>query len=384
MLAGLLICFGYVVLVWVVFFKFKWLTFSIPWGVVSAFVGFHLLLIFVIGLRFVTPYSTDARMIQHTIQLTPRLSEPTLVTAVLVEQNVHVKKGTPLFQFDRRFYEYKVQQLQAQLAAAKQNVLVLKTDIQMAAEKIAKLKSQLEYAKYQQKLSAQLAQSGAGPEEDAQKWTAQVAADEAAIKEAQAEVERARLKYESQIGGVNTTVAALQAELAQALLYLDNTLLVAPEDGYIINLQVRPGMVAGDVRFGAIASFIVDADRYLLANFFQENLKYVKPGQPVEAALDLYPGQIWRGKVEMIWQGSGAGQLLPSGTIPNFSYRPTDIPQGQFAVVIRLDGPDEAKFPIGTQGRAAIYTNPESRFVWLRKIDVRAYTWFNWLYPFSG
>ena len=29
--------------------------------------------------------------------------------------------------------------------------------------------------------------------------------------------------------------------------------MVAPEDGYIINLQVRPGMVAGEVRFGAIA-----------------------------------------------------------------------------------------------------------------------------------
>jgi multidrug resistance efflux pump len=30
----------------------------------------------------------------------------------------------------------------------------------------------------------------------------------------------------------------------------------------------------------------------MLANFFQENLKYVKPGQEVEAAIDLYPGQI--------------------------------------------------------------------------------------------
>ena len=143
-------------------------------------------------------------------------------------------------------------------------------------------------------------------------------------------------------------------------------------------------MVAGDVRFGAIASFICDADRYLLANFFQENLKYVKPGQPVEAALDLYPGQIWSGKVEAIWQGSGAGQMLPSGTLPNFSFVSTEVPQGQFAVVIRLEGKDQAKFPIGTQGRATIYTNPDSGFVVLRKIGIRAYTWFNWLYPFSG
>lgn len=384
MLFGFVLLFGYVVLVWLVFFKLKWLKFSIAWGVVSVFFGLHLLLIFMIGLRFVTPYSTDARVIQHTIQLTPRLSEPTLVTAVLVAENVRVRKGTPLFQFDRRPYEYKVQQLSAQLARAKQNVLVDKADVAAAAAKVAKLRSELEYAKYQLRLSADLAKQGAGPEEDAQKWAAQVAANEAAILEAQADESRAKLKYTSEIGGVNTTVAALQAELDLARFYLDNTLMLAPEDGYIINLQVRPGMVAGDIRFGAIASFIVDEGRYLLANYFQENLKYVKPGQPVEAALDLYPGQIWQGKVETIWQGSGAGQLLPSGTLPNWSYKSTDIPQGQFAVVIRLDGPDQDRFPIGTQGRATIYTNPASPFVWLRRIGIRAYSWFNWLYPFSG
>ena len=384
MVAGLVLLFGYVVLVWLVFFKFKWLKFTIAWGVVSAFVGLHLLIIFLIGLRFMTPLATEARVIQHTIQLTPRLPQPTLLMAVLVEPNVPVRKGQPLFQFDRRMFEYQVRQLEAQLAKAKQNVLVMQADTQVAAQKVIRLKSHLEFARYQQTLSAKLAKQGAGPEEDAQKWAAQVAADLAAIKEAQAEEQRATLNYTSEINGVSTTVAATQAELDQARFYLENTLLVAPEDGYIINLQARPGMVAGDVRIGAIASFVCDADRYLLANFFQEKLKYVKPGQEVEAAIDLYPGQIFTGKVLAIWQGSGSGQLLPSGTLPNFQAVPTDRPQGQFAVAIKLDDPDQSKFPIGTQGRAAIYTNPASWFVILRKIGIRAYTWFNWIYPFSG
>ena len=334
MVAGLVLLFGYVVAVWLVFFKFRWLKFSIPWGVVSFVFGLHLLIIFLIGLRFVTPYSTEAKIIQHTIQLVPRLPEPTLVTAVLVEPNVPVKKGQALFQFDRRPYEYKVRQLEAQLAQANQNVQVMKADTEAAAAKVVRLQSELEYATYQQKLSADLAERGAGPEEDAQKWTAQVEADRAAIKEAQADELRAKLRYTSQIGGVNTTVATIQAELDQARYYLDNTLMVAPEDGYVINLQVRPGMVAGDIRLGAIASFICDADRYLLASFFQENLKYVKPGQVVEAALDLYPGQIFPGKVLAIWQGSGSGQMLPSGTLPDFSAVPPEVPQGQFAVAI--------------------------------------------------
>jgi multidrug resistance efflux pump len=384
MLLGFVALFGYAFIVWLVFFKFKWLKFSIAWGFFSTFFAVHLLLIFLIGLRFVTPLATEARIIQHTIQLTPRLPEPTLVTAVLVQPNVPVKKGQPLFQFDRRSYEYKVRQLEAQLAKAKQDVRVLKADTAINAQKIARLRADLEYAKYQLKLSADLARQGAGPEEDAQKWAAQVAAYEASIKEAQAEEARAELRYTSDINGVNTTVAAIQAELDLARFYLDNTLMVAPEDGTVINLQVRPGMVAGDVRFGAIASFIADADRYLLANYFQENLKYVKPGQEAEIALDLYPGQIFRGRVEAIWQGSGAGQMLPSGTLPNFQYVPTELPQGQFAVAIRLDGADQSKFPIGTQGRSAIYTNPSSAFVVLRKIGIRSYTWLNFIYPFSG
>jgi multidrug resistance efflux pump len=242
------------------------------------------MIIFLIGLRFMAPLATEAKVIQHTIQLVPRLPEPTLVTAVLVQPNVPVKKGQALFQFDRRPYEYKIRQLEAQLAKAIQDVLVLKADADVNAQKVVRLNADLQYAQYQFKLSSDLARQGAGPQEDAQKWAAQVASDEAAIKEAQAEVARAQLRYRSNINGVNTTVAAIQAELDQAHYYLDNTLMVAPENGTVINLQVRPGMVAGEFRAGAIATFICDADRYLLASYFQENLKYVKAGQTAEVA----------------------------------------------------------------------------------------------------
>ena len=384
MLFGFVLLFGYAFAVWLVFFRFKWMKFNIPWGLVSISVGLHLLIIFMLGLRFVTPASTDAQVVQHTIQLTPRLNEPTLVTAVLVEPNVPVRKGQPLFQFDRRNYEAKVQQKEAALAKAKQNVLILKADTEVTTQKIAKLEYDLEYAKYQYQLSSSLAKQGAGPQEEAQKWKAQVGADEAAIAQAKAEAQVAKLRYTSQINGVNTSVAEVEAELTQARFYLDNTLMVAPEDGYVINLQVRPGMVAGDVRFGAIATFIADEGRYVLAKYFQENLKYVKPGQPVELAMDLYPGQIFKGTVQAIWQGSGRGQMLPSGVLPDFKYVPSELPQGQFAVAITLDVPDQKMFPLGTQGRAAIYTNLSSGFTALRKIAIRTYSWFNWIYPFSG
>ncbi len=382
MIAAFVLLFGFVLVVWLVFFKFKWLKFNIAWGVVSVFFGLHLLLIFMIGLRFVAPYSIDAKVIQHTIQLIPRLPDPTLVTAVLVEPNVPVKKGQPLFQFDRRQYEHKVQQLEAELARAKQDTLILEAVLDAAGDQVKAAKASLGRARTDLGDFEKAGRAVAGIQ--VENRVQRVLETQAGLDRAEAAAEQARLKYESRINGVNTTVAAVEAELAQARFYLENTTMVAPEDGYIINLQVRPGMVSGQFRIGAIASFICDADRYVLATYYQENLKYVKTGQPVELAIDLYPGQIFPGKVQAIWRGSGAGQLLPSGTLPDFQPVTREYPQGQFAVAIHIDDADQSKFPIGTQGRAAIYTNPNSGFVILRKIGIRAYSWFNWLYPFSG
>ena len=382
MALGFGLLFGFLAFIWLVFFKFKWLKFSIVWALFSVFILAHVMFIFLLGLRFVTPASNNAKVVQHTIQLVPWLTEPTLVTAVLVEPNQSVKKGQPLFQFDRRPYEYKVQQLQAQLAQAKQNVHILKADIDVAAQKLAKAQSETVFAKYQQNLAASLAAKGAGPEEDAQRWDAQFKVNEAAVKETSAELDRAKLRYESEINGVNTSVAEVEADLKLAQFYLDNTTLVAPEDGRVINLQVRPGMVSGDIRFGAIASFICDDGRYLLAAYFQEVLKYMTNGQPVEVALELYPGQIFPGKVQTIWMASGEGQYLPSGTLPVFHPDPPKVPQGCFAVAIVFDDADQSKFPIGAQGVAAVYTNG-MRGPWaaLRRVSIRITSWMNWLYP---
>ena len=254
--------------------------------------------------------------------------------------------------------------------------------MEIATHKLAKATSESTYAKYQQNLNTKLAASGAGSAEDAQRGDVQLNINDAAVKESSSELKKTSLNYQSRINGVNTTVAIVEAELAEAQYYLDNTTIYAPEDGRIINIQVRPGMVAGDVRLGAIASFICGTGRYLLVNFFQENLKYVKVGQPVEVALNLYPGQIFPAKVEAIWKASGAGQMLPSGTLPEFEPSPPVKPQSQYAVKIIFDGADQSMFPIGTEGAAAIYTSGmKGAWAAMRRIGIRTYTWMNWLYP---
>ena len=384
MIIAILVIIAACALFWLVFFKLKLVRLSPGWGIVFGFFVLHLFLVFVIGLRFVTPKSANATIVQHTIQLIPRLPDPTLVTDVLVEENAFVKKGQPLFQFDRRPYEYKVEQIKAQLAEAKQNVDVLKTDVDISSQNALRAKTEFDFIVYQKTMFDKLAQQGAVREEDVVQWTSKANSAEAARDAAVGELERARLRYKSEINGVNTTVANFEAQLRQAQYYLDNTTLVAPEDGRIINLQVRPGMVSGIYRIGGIAALIADADRYLLATFYQENLKYVRPGQAVEVAFDLYPGQIFTGKVHSIWRANGVGQYLPSDEIPKFQQPPPNVPQGQYAVKILMDDSDQSRFPIGAQGAAAIYTSGDhGSWAALRKIAIRAHSWYNWLYPLN-
>lgn len=384
MMIGMLVLAIATILFWVIFFKLKLLRLTPGWIFGFSVFFLHLALIFVIGLRFVTPYSTSATIIQHTIQLIPRLSEPTLLTEVLVEDNMPVRKGDPLFKFDRTIYEARVNQLKAQLAAAQQNVKVLGTNIKTAENQVVEAEAALAYSTNQMDDYNILIQKGVGRLEQAIKWRDTVKGDTARLHAAQAELQVARLQYESSIDGVHTSVANLEADLQQAQFYLDNTVLNAPEDGRVINLQVRPGMVSGILRIGGIAVLIAEDNRYLLATYFQENLKYVAPGQYAEVAFDLYPGQIFKGRVDSIWKANGQGQLLPTAEIPRFEPVNPSLPQGQYAVKILLDDRDQSRFPIGAQGSVAIYVNGD-RGAWaaLRKVAIRMHTWLAWLYPLN-
>ncbi len=382
MMAGIIVVSVACLVFWLVFLKFKLLRMTPGWVFGFSIFVIHLMLIFVIGLRFVTPQSANATVVQHTIQLIPRLSEPTLVTAVLVEDNTEVKKDQPLFEFDRTIYQAKVAQLEAELAEAKQNVGVREALVEAAKGTVAQAWANLNYAQHQLRINERLLREDSTRADDVTLWQDRLAEAQGTKAEDEGKLAAAELSYESEINGVNTSVAKIAADLKQAQYYLDNTTLRAPEDGRIVNLQVRPGMVSGILRVGGIAALIASEGRYVLATYFQENLKYVKPGQFAEISFNLYPGQIFKGHVDSIWKANGVGQYLPSDEIPKYEPPPPQIPQGQYAVKIVVDDPDQSKFPIGAQGAAAIYVDgDQGAWAALRKIAIRTRTWLAWLYP---
>ena len=381
MVALLVLAFASLVF-WLVFFQFKLIRLTPGWGVIFGFFVVHLMLVFVIGLRFVTPNSANATVVQRTIQLIPRLPEPTLVEEVLVEEGASVKKGQPLFQFDRRPYQYKVDQISAQLAAAKQNVKVLKADVEAAAQGAKKAKVELEYAQYQKRIFDKLAQEQAVREEDIEQWLTRVNAATATNDAALAQLERASLQYKSEIDGVNTTVANMEAQLQLARYYLDNTTLTRA-GGRSYHQPSGPPGNGGRHISGRRHRRLYRGCRPLSA-------RNIFPGEPQICEAGSAGRSCTRplSRSNLPWD---CGQHLARqwhrtifakrrhseipGSAPN-------VPQGQYAVKIRMDHADQSKFPIGAQGLAAIYTGGEhGAWAVLRKISIRAHSWFNWVYP---
>ena len=227
----------YVVVIYLVFFKFKWLKFSIVWGIVSFWIGFHLLLVFVIGMRFYAPYTIDGHIVRNTIQIVPRLEGPTLLKEVLVEPNVPVKKGQPLYRFDTSTYREKLQSAQAQLAAAQQNIGILQADVEAATSQLAEAQARLSYARQQQQRFTNLAAQGGARQEDVDRWNSEVEADTAALAAATANLQKSRIALNMNIDGVNTDIVEAESQVAEAQYYLDQTTIYAPDDGFIVNHQ---------------------------------------------------------------------------------------------------------------------------------------------------
>lgn len=368
----------YIIFVWFIFFKAQWLKFNIVWGIVSFWVGAHLLLIFLVALRFFQPFSVDSHVVRSTIQIVPKLTQPTILTEVLVEPNTQITKGDPLYRFDDTVFSLAVDNAKAQLVAAEQNAKILEQDVVAATEAIERANAQLAYALTQQQRYENLVPAGGARQDELDRWNEQVTEDEAQVKEAEANLEKANLAVASQIDGVNTGILQAQAQLAQAEYFLENTTIYAPENGMIVSQQARPGLVVGDVRLGAIASFVTEDSPYILATYRQQNLKFVEPGQPVEVALDLYPGEILTGKVEAIWWATRQGQYLPSGRLPGF-----ELPKlpGRIAVQISVDVPEGHTFPAGGHAAVAIYTGQGKSFEFLRRINIRLYSFANFIRP---
>jgi membrane fusion protein (multidrug efflux system) len=132
-----------------------------------------------------------------------------------------------------------------------------------------------------------------------------VLSDEAQVDEARAQVDAYRGLVESVTAQINES----DANLATAKLNQSYTRILAPDSGWVTQKSVEPGQY---VQTGQNLFALVPKEVWVTANFKEDQIRRMRPGQRVEIAVDALHGQIFQGHIESIQAGSGARfSLLP-------------------------------------------------------------------------
>ena len=196
---------------------------------------------------------------------------------------------------------------------------------------------------------------------------------------AQAQLEAAR----NALGSTDENNAQLQqarSSLNTARINLERTSVFAPADGLITDLRVDKGNYAAA---GApLMTFIAIQDTWIRADFSENNLGNVDPGDPVEITFDVRPGRVYHGKVRR----TGYGVQVSSnalGTLPTIDNQREWLRSEQrFPAVIDFEVPDEIRneLRVGSQASVIVYTGDNWLMNALGKAYIRIAATLSYLY----
>ena len=167
---------------------------------------------------------------------------------------------------------------------------------------------------------------------DEERYAAQATSRDADIAQAHASLSsngaaaeaerRGKAVLESQETQLIADLHAKEAALAVAQVNLGYTRILAPADGTVGERQVRPGQLVAP---GTQVMTFVETIRWVAANFRETQLTNIKLGDPVEVRVDVYPGQVIKGRVLEIAPASGS----------QFALLPPDNATGNFTKVVQ-------------------------------------------------
>ena len=149
-----------------------------------------------------------------------------------------------------------------------------------------------------------------------------------AVAEAQANVRGADIvaqsiaQAEAQVHQLEAQVALAQAQLDQAELNLAWTKVRAPQDGWVTKRNVDKGNY---VQVGQSVMALVTPDVWVTANFKEDQLDRMRPGQRVDIGVDAFPGLQLVGHVDSVQLGSGS----------RFSAFPAENATGNFVKIVQ-------------------------------------------------
>jgi multidrug resistance efflux pump len=350
----------YSAIVWLIFFKFKWLPWNITSQVIVVTIPIIALTILILLMNIVAPSSSDVRAQNYVIPIVPRVTGQ--VTEVPIEPNRPIKRGDVLFKIDPVPFEAASNAAQATLRGAKDQ-------LNNATNKKASLTPRIDLAKKRVEQFTALATTGAGKRADLEQAQSDLGNLQSEFLAADATESQARAQ-----------ISKSEADLINAKFDLDGTTYLAPANGRVANLALRPGVRATQFATMPVMSFIEEDDPWLLAFFRQNELRYVEAGDEAEIYMMQYPGRIIKCVVDSILWATAQGQMPISGNLQ--TTLPVAAPEQRIAVRFVLAPKDRDLFlAAGARGGGAIYTEHGKMIHIVRKVFLRVSAkldWFVW------
>ena len=373
----LLLILIYVAICYAIFkiFKIPVNQWSLATAALGGIIGISLILLI---MNYNHPFTNNARIYFAVTPVLPSIRGR--VIEVPAQPSKPLKEGDVLFRIDPKPYQYVVDQKKASLAEAEQNVKQLKASLDQATAGAERANAQFELAQQNFDRQAELFEKKVIAQATLDTFTRNLEAAKQSLTGARAEEERARLAYSSNIEGVNTTVARLTAELADAQYDLEQTVMRAPGAGFVTQVALRPGLYVTPLQMRPSMVFVnTEArDRELGAAFQQNSLQRVKAGDEAEVAFDAVPGRVFKGKVRLVLDAIAAGQLSATGALVDFGERTSG---GRALAVIDVeDDMTPYQIPLGAAGQVAIYTEHWHHVSMIRKILLRMRSWQNYVF----
>jgi multidrug resistance efflux pump len=303
-----------------------------------------------------TPFTTDAYIQAYVIQVAPRVEGQ--VVHVYVQENQAVKKGELLFEIDRRPFEHRVAFLQAKRVAAIQQVAQMESELSAARAEDARLVAEEAYARAVNEQEKAIYNQEATTDRKYLDAIQKSKAAQAALERSRAQVRKAEQALAARIGAEHALVAEVEAQLAEARLNLDWTRVYAPANGYVTNVQLREGCY---VHVGTPVVTCIDGDQWwVVANYRENGLENVRPGQRAGLTFNTYPGRVFSGEVQTVGWGVDQGQSAPSGNLPAVTEPKNWIRLAQrFQVRVTPQLPPGYPLRVGATASVAVYTREE-------------------------
>ena len=360
-----------------VFVAFKVIKFKVtPAAIaVAVLIGMFMLGGVVIAWNFSAPMSGQITLTRKVIPLLSNQDSKELIEKIHVRQDQPVKKGDVLYEVDATPNQYKVDQLTAQIAVAQQKIYELEAAVEVATAKVEKAKADVTYVKAQLDTAVGIQKDNPAAIADLKVEVQQQTynASQAAVQQAMASQQEAEFALTS----AKDAIRANEAQLSTAQLNLEQCVVRAPADGYIMNWQAIEGTMTTTVLTSAQGTFMDMSETVVAAVFPMNVLKNVEPGNTVEIAFKSLPGQITTGKVDAVLEYTGEGQLTPEPQLPVAASLGS---KGFLVVRIVLDDEALAKeLPLGAAGTTTIYTNVGQLFHLISKITIRIKAWMNYV-----